>query len=421
MVGWNWWTASGPGGFTATGSGLSATFTPTNGGSGTITFNSQWSSPSPCSASGTASSSASYTILAPQSQTNCLQEGSLSLTNATFNPGTNVCVSNNLTVFTGYSVSNAFVQVVDTNNCAPTVTNQVSPVVVTNYWVVSGVGAIPSSGSGLSATFMPTNGGDGTVTFYLTYSNAPPCGSVATVSLATNFTVVSMQSQCVALVPTPRTRTTIGVGEDVDLSLAGSPSGTFTWTTSAGRVSPTNGTSTTLTAPERAATATVTVNFAGGSCIKSFTVLEPASESAVIGSTNVYPAGTQGAGMHLDPITVAPTTVSFANVEVLEVPGPATSIYGYFTNYAATNLNHVPNPNWIQLNDLNQWADEAAFSGWPSPWKAGGFTWIIPVRWRVVGSTNAASLPNRTQVFSINGTNGNSTVSKLGQSVSRSP
>ena len=188
----NWWVASGPGGFTATGNGLSAAFTPTNAGGGTITFNSQWSSPAPCASPGTASASAGYTILAPQWQTNCLQEGSVSLTNVTLNPGTNVCVSNNITAVTGYTVSNASVQVVDVNNCALAVTNQVPPVVLTNWWVVSGIGAIPPSGSGLSATFMPTNGGNGTVTFYSTYSNLPPCGSVATVSLATNFSVPSL-------------------------------------------------------------------------------------------------------------------------------------------------------------------------------------------------------------------------------------
>ncbi|MGA3284473.1 MAG: hypothetical protein ABSD57_08450 [Verrucomicrobiota bacterium] len=124
--------------------------------------------------------------------TNCLKEGSVSLTTVTF-PGTNVCLSNNITASTGCTVSNALVQVVDANHCVPPVTNQVPPVVLTNRWAVSGVGATPSSGSGLSATFMPTTAGNGTVTFYCTYSNPPPCHAVATVEAETNFVVVMVE------------------------------------------------------------------------------------------------------------------------------------------------------------------------------------------------------------------------------------
>jgi len=288
---------------------------------------------------------------------------------------------------------------------------------------VSGPGGFTASGSGPTANFTPTNGGNGTVTLYLKYANNIPCDTnPATISISGSFNVIQITNQCVAAIPTNQARTKIGVGERVSLWLIGTPSGTYTWSTSAGSVNPTNGPATTLTAPDKKATAVVTVTYAGGSCVgPSFDVVEPASESAIISVTNTYPAGTQGAGMHLDPITVAPTDVSFANVEVLEVPGPATSITGYFTNYPATNLVHNPNTNWIQLNALNQWADEANFHHYPPPWKAGGFQWVIPVQWRVVGSTNVGSLPNRTQVFSINGTNGNSTVSKLGRSVSRTP
>ena len=150
-------------------------------------------------------------------------------------------------------------------------------------------------------------------------------------------------------------------------------------------------------------------------------VKKPASESAIKDSNLVYTAGVQGAGMRLDPITVVPTNVSFANVECLEMPGPATNIWGYFTNYPPGFLNHSPSTNWIQLNGFNAWADIADFQNHLSPWYAGGYEWDIPVRWRVVGSTNVGSLPNRLQICSIADTNGTSTVSKLGQSVTRSP
>ena len=44
----NWWVVSGPSNFTATGSGLSTSFTPTNIGSGSITFSLQYSNSDAC-------------------------------------------------------------------------------------------------------------------------------------------------------------------------------------------------------------------------------------------------------------------------------------------------------------------------------------------------------------------------------------
>ncbi len=44
----NWWTVSGPGSYTNSGAGLTAAFTPTNGGSGMVTFNLTYVSQTPC-------------------------------------------------------------------------------------------------------------------------------------------------------------------------------------------------------------------------------------------------------------------------------------------------------------------------------------------------------------------------------------
>ena len=59
----------------------------------------------------------------------------------------------------------------------------------------------------------------------------------------------------------------------------------------------------------------------------------------------------------------------------------------------------------------------AAFYGWPSPWSQGSFQWIIPVQWRVVGTTDyIGTLPHsRTQTMEILDSFGTSSVSKLGQ------
>jgi hypothetical protein len=66
-------------------------------------------------------------------------------------------------------------------SCPPLVTtNTVSSAILTNWWTATG-GAVPSSGGGLGASFSPTNCGGGTIFFYLTYSNAPPCSNHLTI------------------------------------------------------------------------------------------------------------------------------------------------------------------------------------------------------------------------------------------------
>jgi hypothetical protein len=59
----NWWEASGPGTFTTNGPGLTAVFTPTNAGYGTVTFYLRYTNRSPCTGSNTISISTNYTIL----------------------------------------------------------------------------------------------------------------------------------------------------------------------------------------------------------------------------------------------------------------------------------------------------------------------------------------------------------------------
>jgi hypothetical protein len=119
-------------------------------------------------------------------------------------------------------------------------------------------------------------------------------------------------------------------------------------------------------------------------------------------------------------ITIAPTDVSFQNVESQEVSGPATSISGYFTDFAPASLAHVP-AGWVPIGEGNAKFDHAQISGFPSPWRLGGFQWVIPIQWRVMGSVNSGTLPNRLQTFTIHDSTGNTTVSKLGVSVTRSP
>jgi hypothetical protein len=58
----SFWAVAGPGAFVANGDGLEANFSPTNCGSGTITFYLTYSNPSPCSSAAGTLSSANFTV-----------------------------------------------------------------------------------------------------------------------------------------------------------------------------------------------------------------------------------------------------------------------------------------------------------------------------------------------------------------------
>lgn len=232
--------------------------------------------------------------------------------------------------------------------------------------------------------------------------------------------LLGIETETLATIPADRTRKKLGVGEEVALTLLPASLSPISWSNAGGgTLNATSGGSVVFAANDRAATPSVTATFAGVPVSVAFTVVEPSSESAIKTSEDTFPAGTQGAGMRLE-IAIAPTDVSFQNVESQEVPGPATSINGYFTSFPPDSLKHIPS-GWVRIAPGNKKFDHAAFSGYPSPWSPGGFQWIIPIEWRVVGSASGGTLPNRIQAFSITNSSGTSTVSKLGQSVTRTP
>src|ERR1019366_114048 len=153
-----------------------------------------------------------------------------------------------------------------------------------------------------------------------------PCNTnPVTISTNLGFNVFQITNMTAARIPPNRARTTVGVGERVLVTLAGSPAGNWTWSTSAGSVAPTNGWGTLFTAPSNAANATVTISYPGGSCPVQFIVLEPAGVvAATIAYTSDFSNNVAGALMHLAPVIVGPTNVSFYRVQMLEVGLPAT-------------------------------------------------------------------------------------------------
>lgn len=247
-------------------------------------------------------------------------------------------------------------------------------------------------------------------------------GAYAEITGASLLGAIKIDSTTVATTPSDRTRKTIGVGEIVNLSFLPGNLSPVTWSLQgSGTLNPLSGNQVVFTAPDSASSVTIEASYKCVTCPITFTVVEPTSESAVIfGATYSYPPGDQGVGMYLE-VTVHPTNVSFANVQLLEIPGPASGNTGWFTNFPAGQPAHPPNTNWAWLSPDNILYDDVELSGIAPPWSVGSVQWDIPVQWRVIGSSNIGSLPNVIQYFSINGTNGSSTVTKFGQSATRTP
>ena len=220
------------------------------------------------------------------------------------------------------------------------------------------------------------------------------------------------------------TRTDVGVGEEVQFTAPNAGE----WTASAGSPE-TLGSGTTFdwTASDRAASVEIKLKVGEQESSVTMDVIEPNRITATKKREIAYPAGRQGAGMKLD-FNFHPMNVSFGNVETREVSGPATNISGYFEdNYTADALKHNAGdtPTFFAMSQDNKFAaaeDTAAFSGFPAPWSKGGFTWVIPNKFRVnTESGDGKQYTTVTQAFSISGSSGESEVEKGGASVERSP
>jgi hypothetical protein len=241
-----------------------------------------------------------------------------------------------------------------------------------------------------------------------------------------NATVFDVTTETVATVPADRARRTIGVGEQVVLKVVPTEF-SADWTLSGdGWLSDTAGLQCTLLAYDRTSTPSVTATCGGQSVTVSFTVVEPADQTATKIGEDVYPPGTQGVGMSL-AVTVNPTNVSFTNVEMHEILyRSGTSRSGYFVNVPWSELIHHPTKPWVPLVSGNLWKDHAWIAGFPPPWQPGGdVEWIIPVYWRVKRNILNSryvgkNIANETQTFHLDAV-GTSTVIKLGCRAIRVP
>jgi hypothetical protein len=121
---------------------------------------------------------------------------SVILTNAIVAP-TNACLGTSFSASVSQITSNGnqIVTTTYTNSgnsgsgaCPDTyTTNAVSPTIISNWWVAS-VGSFSATGSGLSASFTPTNCGNGSIAFNTAWQNGCDTNNQTT-SVSTNFTV----------------------------------------------------------------------------------------------------------------------------------------------------------------------------------------------------------------------------------------
>jgi hypothetical protein len=248
-----------------------------------------------------------------------------------------------------------------------------------------------------------------------------PAAPAAPVAPAPAAPVLSVRTALDAADGSGRNRRRVGVGEQVVFTSTVSG----TWAASAGDpAAGAAGTTFAWKAPNRAASADITVTTASGNATLAMTVVEPNANNVSKIADIPYGAGLAGAGMRLN-FDFAPMNVSFANVEFREVSGPATNITGYFTARSAAANFHNANANYIPINGSNRMmgTDTAAVNpaGYAKPWSAGGRDWVIPNRFRVIGEAGEGpDFTNVTQRFEIQA-DGTVTVSKGAASVTRTP
>ena len=249
---------------------------------------------------------------------------------------------------------------------------------------------------------------------------------------ASKHTLIS-QTWHPALTDTNRGRYQVGVGEEVDVFLDPPLVMTYPenplWSASGGGLEGALitdplafiGSTVKFTAASNACSALVTVHVRDVDLAKGFGVLKPSGiDQATIANnySNSYSIGLAGAGMDI-AFFVAPTSVSFYRVCIMEIPGGPTNVTGSFKNGAPS---HTMCGFWsAPLTPDNQFQDMAASPqpGLSPPWIAGGFDWVIPSKWQVQGDSVTNDFTQWTQSFRLLNSNGDFSTSKFGKTVTR--
>jgi hypothetical protein len=216
------------------------------------------------------------------------------------------------------------------------------------------------------------------------------------------------------------TRKRVGVGEVVVFT--GSAAGT--WSASAGTASGASSTTFRWTAPPTAATVTITLRVGTTTATERIHVVAPSSISMRKRGSHTSLVGAGGACM-LCEVTIHPTNVCLGAIQWLEVPGPGTSVSGFFKKFSAATLRHHPNTNYALIGDDNIMEagphnanrDHCAWHSTPGPYRLGSFEWRIPNRYIVDGEAASAGrhFCNTTQHFTMSAA-GRMRITKAGAS-----
>ncbi len=236
------------------------------------------------------------------------------------------------------------------------------------------------------------------------------------------YTVFGIKTETKATTPADRTRKTIGVGEEIRATFYPSSLSPVTWSVNGGgSIDADSGNPITFTATNRASTATITAESSGLRFDVLLSVIEPNGVRMRKICENPIPSGCAGADMNAE-IQLQPMTVSFYNVQTLEIPGPASDVTGYFTIFSPSSLFHHPSPDWLEFsqNNVARGYDNCAFEPPYRPWSDGSCVWHIPWHFRVGTSDGGKQFTVVDQEFTILA-DGTVEIRKAGATVRRVP
>ena len=147
--------------------------------------------------------------------------------------------------------------------------------------------------------------------------------------------------------------------------------------------------------------------------------LTPTGYSVFEIRTNCFSsAGQSGGFLMVMKMRLNPLTVSFENLELIEIPRVATNAVGYYAQESKTHLlDHGRHGagNWVEVAISNLCFDTVQMGINDPPWLSGGsFTWPIPNAWRVSECEEMLNqFINTDQTFILE-PNGDSRVRKFG-------
>ena len=212
-------------------------------------------------------------------------------------------------------------------------------------------------------------------------------------------------------------RKTVGVGERIFVTNEPVTDGKFTSDVGKGKD---ESTLYTWDAPDTAATATITFTPKDGGTPTTLTIKVIEPSSAVFQDKQELTYGKVSAAGMTVKIAFLPFTVSFANLDWQEKDVAPSAVEGWFKSLPAAKVKHKKGPGGY-LDSENKAKDTAEWKSDVIVKEKSKLQWDIPQSWKLKGGAeHAVPLSPFTQLMTIE-EDGTTTVSKNGESVTRSP